>query len=101
MCLLFLGPGLLFLSTAPLWTAAACIALSIAGAVGLFRLSFARTTWTHGEVARDVGAGLRRLLIVTAVVSLASAHPAALPTAGAILLGYPLAHGLRRVFPPS
>jgi hypothetical protein len=77
------------------------LALCMAAAGGLVRAALARERWSQAEVARDVGAGLRRLLVATAALSLCSAAPGSRTVAVAILAGYPLAHGLRRVFPPS
>jgi hypothetical protein len=77
------------------------LALCLAAASGLLRAALARERWSHGEVARDVGAGLRRLLVATAALSLCAGAPGSGIVALAILAGYPLAHGLRRVFPPS
>jgi len=65
-----------------------------------------RGAWTPLDVRRTMGLLLRRLLMVSAVLALAAAR---FPDAGrdgvvvaaAILCGYPLAHQLRRLFPPS
>jgi UbiA prenyltransferase family len=75
--------------------------LALGAAGGLVRAAHARAVWTHAEVSADVGRCLRRLLIATSAVCLVSANPMGLPVGLLILLGYPLAHGLRRVFPPS
>ena len=72
---------------------------------GLFRAA-RRTDWTLPIVMQTMGLLLRRLLIVSAILALAAlrfdgAGLAPLLVAGAILLGYPLAHRLRKRFPPS
>lgn len=71
---------------------------------GLLRLDAVDTPWTRARVEGAVGACLRRLLVLTALVALASAtseHLDAWIVAAVILAGYPLAHALRRAFPPS
>ena len=60
-----------------------------------------KVDWSHGEVERAFGAGLRRLLIFQAAVVLGAGTLAGLAIAGLILLGYPPASRLRSVFPPS
>ena len=65
-----------------------------------------RGTWSPADVERAMGLLLRRLLAFDAVLALASARfPAAgwdgVAVAAVILAGYPLAHRLRRAFPPS
>jgi hypothetical protein len=87
--------------TLHLCSSALGLLLSAVAAGGLVRAAFARSSWTYGEVSADVGRCLRRLLIATASISLAFAGPMGLPVGLLILLGYPLARGLRRVFPPS
>ncbi|MDA0947394.1 MAG: UbiA family prenyltransferase [Planctomycetota bacterium] len=59
--------------------------------------------WTRGRVEATVGLLLRRLLVVTASVTLVTCTlgRAGLPAALVILGGYPLARQLRRVAPPS
>lgn len=61
--------------------------------------------WTRAQVERAMGACLRRLLIVTAIAALLSTSSSGGTTgwlaAAAILGGYPIAHALRRAFPPS
>jgi 4-hydroxybenzoate polyprenyltransferase len=88
--------------------------------VGAWRLlgEALRPSWTRAQVGRATGMALRRLLVFTATCALVAVLPAlrsaqqgrvwpdvdGLPwllTAGAILLGYPLSYGLRRVFPPT
>ena len=103
--LMLLAPAARTLDEGLPWTAGPGpwlgMVLGVCGAAGLIRAAHARATWTQAEVARDVGAGLRRLLVVTACLSLCRTAPGAWAVALAILAGYPLAHGLRRLFPPS
>lgn len=87
--------------TVHLCSSALGVLLCAVAAGGLVRAAFARSSWTYGEVSADVGRCLRRLLIATASISLVFAGPMGLPVGLLILLGYPLARGLRRVFPPS
>jgi 4-hydroxybenzoate polyprenyltransferase len=79
--------------------------LALAAAWGLVSAA-RRPTWSPADVERAMGLLLRRLLAFDAVLALASARfPGAgwdgVAVAGAILAGYPLAHRLRRAFPPS
>jgi 4-hydroxybenzoate polyprenyltransferase len=96
----------------PLAARIAAFALACAGGFALWREARARTAWSRADVERAMGLALRRLLIATAVVSLLAVRPAAGNWAGAqdwtgavaaaaILAGYPIAHALRRAFPPS
>ncbi len=71
------------------------------GAVGLVRAGLARTDWTPNDVLPVMGMALRRLLVFTASVALLTGTTAGWVGAGLILAGFPLSHGLRRVFPPS
>lgn len=83
------------------------IALAASGAVAWFaigplaQLARHTPTWTRGDVMRGMGMGLRRLLVFTALLALASGSPHALWVGAGILSGYPVAHGLRELFPPS
>lgn len=80
------------------------LALALAGAFALFRTADVMRSWTRGDVERLMGLALRRLLVVSAVVALLGWRPGRWDgaiAAAVILLGYPIAHGLRRVFPPS
>ncbi len=72
-----------------------------AAAAGLLRLTSRRECWRRSEVVGAVGAALRRLLVFTAALVCLAATPTAYAMAGAILLGFPLAWGLRGIFPPS
>ena len=79
--------------------------LALAAAWGLVAAA-RRRTWSPADVERAMGLLLRRLLAFDAVLALASARfPAAgwdgVAVAAVILAGYPLAHRLRRAFPPS
>ena len=118
------GAAALVLATLPLWTSlplpglpnAAAGArltrwpveapLALLSAAGLQRL-VRRRRWSTADVQRAMGALLRRLLAFTAVLALSAARfpgadvRGAVLVAVAILAGYPLAHRLRRWFPPS
>ena len=75
--------------------------LAAAGAWPLARIATGTTTWSKGLVMSAMGMGLRRLLVFTAVLACASGASEGPWVAAVILAGYPLAHALRRVFPPS
>lgn len=80
------------------------LGLATIASFGLARLASEPAPWTRTRVEASVGACLRRLLLLTAIVALASATGTALDAwivTGVILCGYPLAHALRRAFPPS
>jgi 4-hydroxybenzoate polyprenyltransferase len=80
--------------------------LALLAAAGLLPL-VRRRQWSLSDVQKAMGALLRRLLAFTAVLALSAARfpeadvRAAVLVALAILAGYPLAHRLRRWFPPS
>lgn len=90
--------------------------LAVLAAWALVREVLRRGPWTRADAGRATGLGLRRLLVFSALVALA-AVPArsvviegvpslvssvlALAVAAAILCGFPIAVGLRRVFPPT
>lgn len=86
--------------------AAACL-VTWSGAFGLARAALRPGEWSRGDVERAMGLALRRLLVASAAVALLALRPGARSgwdaafAAGAILLGYPIALGLRRAFPPS
>jgi 4-hydroxybenzoate polyprenyltransferase len=95
------------------------IAVAFAGAFGLVACAARTREWTRPLVERAMGLCLRRLLVFTAAAAMAAFHgrvivlwsdysstttPAAWPALVvgiAILAGYPLAFGLRKLFPPS
>ncbi len=99
----------LILVLAPLTAAGSTLArfggllLGCAGAWGLGRESHAPGTWTRARAGAATGAALRRLLVFTAALTLASWRESSAPLllAPAILCGYPVSWALRRVFPPS
>ncbi len=85
--------------------------LSLLGAFALLREAARRKSWTRTDAGRATGLGLRRLLVFSALVALASApslrdasavfeSPSGL-AAALILCGFPLSAALRRVFPPT
>ena len=92
-------------------TAAACwqdlshpvpvIALGGLGAAMLARRAIGSEAWTPQRVQAAVGTALRLLLVYSAACALTGSGSFAPTAAALILLGYPLAHGLRRVFPPT
>jgi len=108
-------------SSAPaITTLAAVLPLCLAFALGVRTLlvESSRPTWTRALVGRATGMALRRLLVFTSTCALISflatlrlrgggaesvaiAGWSGLVAAYAILLGYPLAFTLRRVFPPT
>ncbi len=91
-------------SPTPIAARLAALALALAGAWGLVREAHARATWSRGDVERAMGLALRRLLIASAALALLAVRAenvAGAITAAAILAGYPIAHALRRAFPPS
>jgi len=104
--ILLLAPFAAPPGTSPSGLAAACL-LAACGAFGLARAAFVRRAWTRADVERAMGLALRRLLVASAGVALLALRPGApsgwdgLLVAAAILLGFPIAHALRRAFPPS
>jgi 4-hydroxybenzoate polyprenyltransferase len=77
------------------------LALGAAGAFALVREASRGGAWPRGRVLRAMGLALRRLLVFTAALAVCAPWPDGLVVAAAILCGYPLAHVLRGVFPPS
>ena len=81
------------------------VALGLLGGWGLVRALAAPGAWTPDRVLRCMGLALRRLLVFTAAaawsVAAATGRIDGLIVGLAILAGYPLSYGLRRVFPPS
>jgi 4-hydroxybenzoate polyprenyltransferase len=77
--------------------------LAIVASAGLVQSARRHRPWTRALVERAMGACLRRLLVFAAIITLlrASPHPDAFIAAAAILAGYPIAHTLRRAFPPT
>ena len=75
--------------------------VALIGAFALLRAAFPVRSWSRGEVLRTMGLALRRLLVFTAVLTLASGAHDAWLVALSILAGYPLSWWLRGVFPPS
>lgn len=87
------------------------LALSVLGAAALLREAARARTWTRADAGRATGLGLRRLLIFSALVALATApnlesasvvlESPSVRTAALFLCGFPLSAALRRVFPPT
>jgi 4-hydroxybenzoate polyprenyltransferase len=80
----------------------AALVLALAGSAGLFaRARRKAPPWSGPEVTRATGLGLRRLLVFTAALSVATGGREGAIVAAAILAGYPVSYVLRGVFPPS
>ncbi|MCA8980381.1 MAG: UbiA family prenyltransferase [Planctomycetes bacterium] len=77
------------------------VLLASGGAVALIREPLRSADWSAARVGRCMGLCLRRLLLFTAIFAWNTSTVAGAWTAGALLLGYPLAWSLRRWFPPS
>lgn len=77
------------------------LALGSFAATGLVRRAVTTSSWTGPAVQSSMGLALRRLLFFTASVALLGGTQTVLLGAGGILCGFPVAWGLRRVFPPS
>lgn len=77
--------------------------LAASAAAGPLSAWRSQEPWTRARVEATVGLLLRRLLVVTASVTLVTCTlgRAGLPAALLILSGYPLARQLRRIAPPS
>ncbi len=75
--------------------------LAAGGALTLVKTTRPPGPWTPDRVQRCVGVALRLLLVYTAAAALTGLSPYAWFAALLILAGYPLAHGLRKVFPPT
>ena len=70
-------------------------------AFGLLRLGLDRAPWSGPRVIVAMGLALRRLLVFTATLALLAGTRPGAAVAVCILLGFPLSHAMRRVFPPS
>ena len=77
----------------------ACLALG--GAFILLRRSVGSADWTPARVQASVGTALRLLLIYPAACALTGGGTYRFTATALILLGYPIAHSLRKVFPPT
>lgn len=79
------------------------LALAIAGATGLFQFVWkhADSVCSPADIQRVAGMALRRLLVCSATIACGAGTLDGTLVALAILLGYPLAFALRRVFPPT
>jgi hypothetical protein len=94
------------------WIGPAAVLAGISAA-WLMREALRNEPWSRARVGRTAGMALRRLLVFTAVLSwcapmsrfpeweLRPATSAGMILAPLILLGYPIALRLRRVFPPT
>jgi 4-hydroxybenzoate polyprenyltransferase len=85
----------------PAWIPSLCIG----AAAALFlitRRALPAREWTRAEILPAMGTCLRFLLVASATIALAGGSKGPYTVGAAILLvGYPLAWGLRQVFPPS
>jgi hypothetical protein len=75
--------------------------LAISGAALLMKRSLGSEPWTPARVQASVGTALRLLLVYSAACALTGMGSYRFAAAVLILLGYPLAHSLRKVFPPT
>jgi 4-hydroxybenzoate polyprenyltransferase len=80
---------------------APALAVAALGALALGRLAGRRAAWSRAEVLAAMGVALRRLLVFTSSVALATGTRDGAWVAAAILSGLPLSWALRRAFPPS
>ena len=75
--------------------------LATAGAVILVKQTLGSSEWNPARVQASVGTALRLLLVYSAACALTGGGSYGFIAAALILLGYPLAHSLRKVFPPT
>jgi 4-hydroxybenzoate polyprenyltransferase len=85
------------------WPGRSAPILALVGASGLLRAVWEQgdAAWTPESVRRITGQALRRLLIASAALAAATGTQDGWWAAVWILCGYPLAHLLRKVFPPT
>ena len=74
------------------------LGVALVGAFGLARRAWTLSAWTPATIGATMGMALRRLLVYTSAVALVTDG---LIAGGLILLGYPVSHALRKLFPPS
>ena len=77
------------------------VILALFGGGVLLRECMSAKSWTPAKVQAAVGKALRLMLIFTAASALTAGGILGPIAALLILLGYPLAHSLRKVFPPT
>ena len=77
------------------------LVLAVFAAADIASVSRSQDTFTREDVERAMGVCLRRLLVCQAAISLCIATGTGFLVSLVILLGYPAASSLRRVFPPS
>ena len=75
--------------------------LALSGAFVLIRRSIGSEEWTPARVQASVGTALRLLLIYSAACAFTGDGTYRFVAIALILLGYPIAHSLRKVFPPT
>ena len=83
---------------AGIWTA---LPLALLGAGLLLRTALPVRAWARAQLVPTMGRALRLLLVMTAALALCQPGKQGLWTAAVVLCGYPLAHVLRKRFPPS
>ena len=71
------------------------------GLAVLLRSAFAEKAWPPARVQASVGTALRLLLVYAAAAALTGTGSFAPVAAACILAGYPIAYGLRKLFPPT
>jgi len=107
---LVLGPVSLLPRFGPSLGFFAALSLSLGGAVVLLREAISSEAWDRKRVGENMGRALRRLLIFSAALSVATLERSFATPDGSwdgmwvgliILGGYPISFALRRVFPPS
>lgn len=105
---LLLAQAAIFMSSLLLGARLACgsvpflvLLLAAFGGVVLMRLALSPGEWTPARVQRATGTALRLLLVYSAAVALSGPGSFAPVAAACILAGYPIAHRLRKVFPPT
>lgn len=91
----------LALRPSEMWSLFAALVLACLGAAGLAARARHPGPWSGAEVTRATGLGLRRLLVFSSALALATGGREGVFVAVAILAGYPVSYWLRGVFPPS
>ena len=97
----FCAPLLLAISSGSSRNPWALLILTCFGCYVLLTHALHKGEWTPERVQAAVGAALRLLLVFTAAAALAGAGSFSTTAAVCILAGYPIAHALRKVFPPT
>lgn len=98
---IFLATSVNISEEAPLAPRLAATLLSMGAAVALTRRAWPLEPWNAARVQGSVGLSLRLLLLFTASAALSTGSDSAWIPAALILMGYPLAHALRKAIPPT